>query len=63
MNTYSIILKDGKIIKVDGTEIEWNDKTHHMRIFSGEKKRVVARYNMDNIAGWTESKYMKEHSC
>ena len=58
MNIYSIILKDGKIIKVNGSAVEWDYKTHHIRVFSGQK--VIARYNMDNIAGWTDSMYMSK---
>lgn len=58
MNTYSIILTDGKIIEVKATEIEFRDSSRCVRLKDGNW--VAARFNMDNIAGWVEKKYMGE---
>ena len=58
MNTYLIILTDGKIIEVKATEIEFRDSSRCVRLKDGNW--AVARFNLDNIAGWVEKKYMGE---
>lgn len=52
MTKYAIILNDGKLVILDATEVEWNEKTKCIRFVDG--RRVIARFNMDNIAGWCE---------
>ena len=56
MNTYVIFLTCGKIIEINGTSAEWNIDRHQLTIFN--EKKLVGVYNTDNIAGWTESKYL-----
>ena len=49
---YSIVLTDGKIININATDVEWNEKSRTIRLFNN--KTVVARINMDNVVGWIE---------
>lgn len=50
---YSIVLTDGKIININATEVEWSDKTRMIKLF--KDRRIVARINMDNVAGWIKA--------
>lgn len=55
---YSIVLTDGKIVNVNATELEWIEKSRMIRLIYGRK--VVARFNMDNVAGWIDADYRAE---
>ena len=55
---YSIVLTDGKIVNVNATELEWLEKSRMIRLINGRK--VVARFNMDNVAGWIDADYKAE---
>lgn len=55
---YSIVLIDGKIVNVHATELEWLEKSRMIRLINGRK--VVARFNMDNVAGWIDADYKAE---
>ena len=55
---YSIVLTDGKIVNVNATELEWIEKSRMIRLIYGRK--VVARFNMDNVAGWIDADYKAE---
>ena len=55
---YSIVLTDGKIVNVNATELEWLEKSRMIRLIYGRK--VVARFNMDNVAGWIDADYKAE---
>ena len=54
----SIVLTDGNIIKIKATEIEWNECERMALVFNNG--RVVARINMDNVAGWINADYKAE---
>lgn len=55
---YSIMLTDGTLKNIKGDSIEWIEKTRTVRIYSNRK--VVARINMDNVAGWIDSDNVAE---
>lgn len=55
MQTYSIVLTNGKIINLIAEEVIWCEKTRTVQFV--EDKQTVARINMDNIAGWINSNY------
>lgn len=57
---YSIVLTDGKMVNVYATELEWIEKSRMIRLINGRK--VVARFNMDNVAGWIDADYKAEGS-
>ena len=57
---YSIVLKDGKIINVKANKVQWLSQSRAIALFND--RYYVARFNMDNIAGWIEEDY-KEKSC
>ena len=50
---YSIVLKDGKIINIKATEVEWCEKGRMIKLFY--ERRIVARINMDNVVGWIKA--------
>ena len=50
---YSIVLTDGKIIDINATEVEWNEKARTIRLIKGGQ--AVARINMDNVVGWIDA--------
>ena len=50
---YSIVLTDGKIININATDVEWNEKSRTIRLLNN--KTVVARINMDNVVGWIDA--------
>ena len=52
---YSIVLTDGKIININATDVEWNEKSRTIRLLNN--KTVVARINMDNVVGWIDADY------
>lgn len=52
---YSIVLTDGKIVNINATYVDWNEKDR-MAKFNYDGK-IVARINMDNVAGWIETDY------
>lgn len=54
----SIVLTDGKIVNTKASEVDWNEKTRMIRLFDG--RQVVARINMDNVAGWINADYKAE---
>lgn len=51
----SIVLTDGNIIKIKATEVEWDEITRMILVHNDG--RVVARINMDNVAGWMNDGY------
>ena len=55
---YSIVLTDGKIININATDVEWNEKSRTIRLLNN--KTVVARINMDNVVGWINADYKAE---
>lgn len=52
---YSIVLTDGKIVNINATEVEWNEKNKMARFLNG--RRAVARININNVAGWIQTDY------
>lgn len=52
---YSIVLKDGKIININATEMYWYEKSQTITLINGGK--TVARINMDNVVGWIDADY------
>lgn len=54
---YSIVLKNGKIINVNATDLFWSEKSGMIKLFNDEN--MVARINMDNIVGWIDPDYME----
>ena len=48
---YSIVLTDGKIIKIKAIELEYIEKDRMIRLYDN-RRQVVARINMDNVVGW-----------
>lgn len=52
---FSIVLKDGKIINIKATSVDWNERTRTISLINDRKS--VARINMDNIVGWVKSEY------
>jgi len=55
---YSIVLRDGKIININATEVEWCERSRMIKLIKGG--RVVARINMDNVVGWIDTDYKAE---
>ena len=55
---YSIALTDGKIININATEVEWNERTRMIKLINDRK--IVARINMDNVVGWIDADYKAE---
>lgn len=55
---YSIVLTDGKIINIKATEVEWIENSRMIRLINDGQ--IVARINMDNVAGWIDSDYKEE---
>lgn len=55
---YSIVLKDGKTININATDVLWSEKARMIKLYNDEF--MVARINMDNIAGWIDADYMAE---
>ena len=58
---YSIVLTDGKIINIKADEVEWCEKDRMIKLISN--RRIVARINMDNVAGWIDTDYKAESDC
>ena len=52
MNSYTIILNNGQIFNVRAEQVEYVPAQNHIRLI--KDKRIIARFNMDNIAGWAE---------
>ena len=52
---YSIVLTDRKIININATDVEWNEKSRTIRLLNN--KTLVARINMDNVVGWIDTDY------
>jgi len=50
---YSIILTNGRTISIKVTSVEWYEKSNTIRLLDDDI--VVARFNMDNIAGWVKA--------
>ena len=57
-NVYKVIFTSGNYVKVLADEVQLDSKLEHIRFING--RRVVARFNINNIAGWVESKYMQD---
>ena len=56
---YSIILKDGKTINIKADDMVLNvtEKIRVLRFYYGLE--MVAEINMDNVAGWVRTDYIK----
>ena len=54
---YSIVMKDGKIINVDAYGMLLKNEDRTLALYNG--RNTIGVFNMDNIAGWTKSYYMK----
>lgn len=50
MIKFGIILTDGKIIYIKADIVEWSEKTRMVLLI--KDRYVVARINMDNVAGY-----------
>ena len=57
---YSIVLKDGKTINVNANEAQWFSESRVVVL--NYYRYCVARFNMDNIAGFVDVDY-KEKNC
>lgn len=55
MGEYVITLTNGITFIARADSVEYLERSNHIRFYNG--KTVVARFNMDNIAGWAKSKY------
>jgi len=55
----SIVLKDGQIVNINATKADWCEKSRTVRLINEINKDIVARINMDNVAGWVDSKYVE----
>lgn len=55
---YSIILKNGRTINIKATLVEWHEKSNTIRLLDDDI--VVARFHMDNIAGWVKADHKVE---
>lgn len=55
---YSIVLTNGKIINVNATDVEWNDNSRMIKLIND--KTIVARINMDVVAGWINTDCIME---
>lgn len=55
---YSIVLEDGKTINVNANEVLWSNESRMIKLFNGEI--MVARINMENIAGWIDADYKEK---
>lgn len=55
---YTIVLKNGKIINVKADEVEWLVESRMIKLIN--KRRIVARINMDNVVGWIDADYKEE---
>lgn len=53
IKTFGVILRNGKIIDIIADSVEWSEKTRTFRFF--KDSRSIARFNMDNVVGWTEN--------
>ena len=52
----SIVLTNGNIIKIKVTEIEWSGRV----VSAFNNGRLIAKINMDNVAGWINADYKAE---
>ena len=57
---YVIVLNNGNTLNIKANNVEWSDKSRTIRFLND--KRIVARINMDNIAGWIEKEYYSSDS-
>lgn len=55
---YSIVLTDGKILNINADEVEWCEKARMIKLIN--RRRIVARINMDNVVGWIDADYKSE---
>lgn len=55
---YSIILTNGMTINIKATSVEWYEKSNTIKLL--DDGIVVARFNMDNIAGWVKADHKVE---
>lgn len=64
---YSIALKDGKIINVNASEIEWSNESRIMKFYGNNdirgRRRIVAIINIDNIAGYIKTFNLQRKNC
>ena len=58
MYSIGIVLKDGKVININATEVEWCEKSRTIKLINN--RAVIARINMDNVIGWIDADYKAE---
>lgn len=58
MYNIGIVLKDGKTININATEVEWCEKSRTIRLINN--RTGVARINMDNVIGWIDADFKAE---
>lgn len=56
---YSIVLTDGKIVNINADKVEWN-RSERMAFFFRYGNKLVAKINMDNVAGWIQTDYKEK---
>ena len=60
MYSIGIVLKDGKVININATEVEWHEKSRTITLINNSE--VIARINMDNVIGWIDTDHKVEES-
>ena len=58
MKEYVITLINGTTLMIKAETVEYSDKNNYIRFFADRK--VVARFNMNNVAGWIDYYYFKD---
>ena len=58
MYSIDIVLKDGKVININATGVEWCEKSRTIKLINN--KDVIARINMDNVIGWIDAEHKAE---
>ena len=58
MYSIGIVLKDGKVITINATEVEWHEKSRTITLINN--RETIARINMDNVIGWIDANYKAE---
>lgn len=56
MDAYRVVLTNGTTIPIDAEEVGITEGGRVLVFYS--HNRLVAKFNMDNIAGWIESEHI-----
>ena len=59
MTEYIITLINGTMFLIEAEYVTYSEKTSDVRFYV-DRATVVARFNMNNIAGWTNYLYVKD---